>query len=368
MDMHLEHYGVQILQTTFSASINTPNTLELARTVSYTDTTSTNHTPNHDTKVIQMPETIPTSDTGKGTSNEETHEKNEHLTTNNENTATQTRILLVVMVFFVNIAVFVGAYCATNDAEYIKDLMKTALSVMGVHLVIEHALEHMIHSLKPDDMILYSTTACIRDIVNNMMMTLLYMFDDYAYWWKPMMWGCYMADLVMLISKWHYFKRNWLQFVFAHHFGVAIMLLILNHSTKILTDAALICLILFMNSNSPGCASPIWKAFQLPLFEWSSVICFVLQRAVRFAAYAAGVLCVDSKHYFQKDYVYVVLVSFAVILDIWDIHSQIRSIYRSHPFKVAKLCQKMVPRIFGSNFINNHGRCGYNDILLFKCC
>eukprot|EP01083_Nonionella_stella_P094568 265369_1 len=234
---------------------------------------------------------------------------------------------LIPVVICLNIALVVDAYFFVDP--YIEDLLKASLSVVGVHLIIERVLEHHIYSLKPEDKILYSTTACIRDILNNIFMTVFYMLNTYAYWWRPTMWGCYFADLVMLISRWHYFKPSWRQFVFAHHFGVCIMLFTLNHTTKILTDPALVCLIIFMNSNTPGCASPIWKAFKLPFYERSSVICFVLQRAVRLGAYGAA-LDVDPQHFFKKDYLYIVLVSFALLLDILDIKSQLSSIYRYH--------------------------------------
>eukprot|EP01084_Bolivina_argentea_P155863 271605_1 len=244
----------------------------------------------------------------------------------NGNNKCSIKLIMCFLVFAINIIVFVDAYYAFEDIEYIKDLLKTTLSVMGAHLVIEHLLENIIYSIKSDDMKLYSTTACIRDIINNIIMTLFYIFDDYSYWWKPIMWGCYIADLIMLLSKWNYFKTSWLKFVFIHHFSVGVMLLILNHTTKILTDPLLVCLIIFMNSNTPGCASPIWKAFKLPKFKYSTIICCIIQRFVRFACYVFSYR-INSDNFLKQDYCYAVLAAFAAFLDVWDTYSQITSIY-----------------------------------------
>eukprot|EP00494_Astrolonche_serrata_P028508 UN28775 len=134
-------------------------------------------------------------------------------------------------------------------------------------------------------------------------MTIIYLVDDYAYWWRPFMWGCYIGDLIMLLSKWNYFKASWLKFVFVHHFGVGFMLLVLTHTTQILTPTLLLTIIIFMNSNTPGCFSPLWKIFKLPFCEWSTLICFACQRAMRITSYALSYR-IDSILFVKKDYNY----------------------------------------------------------------
>eukprot|EP01084_Bolivina_argentea_P058732 107228_1 len=101
------------------------------------------------------------------------------------------RLIMLFVVCFINFTVFVDKYYIykqPGNTKYFKDFVQTILSVVGVHLTIEHVLQNIINSFIPairTNMRLYSTTACIRDIINNIIMTLFYLFvmDSFEYWW-----------------------------------------------------------------------------------------------------------------------------------------------------------------------------------------
>eukprot|EP01084_Bolivina_argentea_P112908 201334_1 len=243
------------------------------------------------------------------------------------------KLLIMLWITCLVSSVFIDVYYVSKNVEYMKDYIKATLAVSGVHFMIQNLLENMIHSIKPEDMILYSTTRYIRDIINNVSMTLIYVFDDYRYWFIPMIFGCYITDLVTMLSKWCYVKSSSLRMVFVHHSCAVIMFLLLSHFMKIITDILLLGIIIFVNSNTAGCSSPVWKAFKLPLYEWSSIICFLLQRVLRFTSYFLVGLGMKTNQFFQTDYCYIVPLVFGLLLDIVDIYGQTQSIYKYYKKK-----------------------------------
>eukprot|EP01083_Nonionella_stella_P109103 317776_1 len=259
----------------------------------------------------------------------------QHNNTQNTNTNTNPqwnisnqKKIAILLVFTALIVIIFADYYLVNSSVAFTTFTLSTLSFMGIHLLLEHILESIVLSFNISHRV-YENTACMRDIMNNIIIVFLFLASsDYGVWWRPSIWGCYLTDLVILFKKFNVITPSWLVFVFCHHFSVGVFLLILNYTVEEYNACIQIAIVIFITSNTWGVLSVIWKTFEWKLYRYSTVITFVLQRMHRASCFVYSFYSMDLQMFFEYPYRYVVLFVFALWMELFDIYFQLRSLMR----------------------------------------
>lgn len=252
----------------------------------------------------------------------------------------QRAILSTFLIIFLTYSIFdrLTFGVLANDKEYLKQFGINCIIVIIGHLLIEFALNRMYKMP-------FSVTACIRDVVNNIALIITFILtatinltDSYLFWlydyWVPIVWGCYVTDLIMILLFWHGFQSSWRKFVIIHHTLTGGMILLCNHvnSNNNINISEFDyfwpfwAIFMYFESNNFGVIPEIFKYYKL--FENASHIIipifYFIQRLFRIPCYLCA-LTLPWNIYWTSPVNYFLLVLFGFLLDAFDHFMQTRS-------------------------------------------
>ena len=125
----------------------------------------------------------------------------------------------------------------------------------------------------------------------------------------------------------------------AHHLFVGVLFIAFNHVIGVYDENILFTIMLFLNSNTATSLSPIWRTFRFYQYRHSTLVCFIVQRALRWLCLIWIVIYIPTEWLWMEPYNYWIIVASIIVLEIFDIYFQCLSIIRYYK-KKAKTNRK----------------------------
>ena len=246
---------------------------------------------------------------------------------------TKQRILISFLILlFIGFSIYdrLAFGVLANDDEYLKQFGFTVLVVI-ISLLFEFILNKGLSMP-------FNVTACVRDVINNITLIIAFILtyigsniafnNKIIYWtydyWVPIMWGCYITDLIMILLFWNGFPKSWRIFVIFHHCLTGSAISVINHVNSNNNFSIeefdwfwpTFGVFIYFQSNTFGVLPEIFKYYKL--FEKQTHIVvpmfYLMQRFCRLTGYICGI----TIPWYHRYYNYGLLLVFGALLDLFD--------------------------------------------------